>query len=110
MMWVGALHHLQEYSLAKFSKEVKAESIVRISRPKKQYKGITKLTDFEEIKDNTQLQIFQDAGVIGKTLKNQLVEKLNLRNACGHPNSLAITEGVASAHVEFLATNILPLS
>lgn len=109
MMWIGSLHHLQDYTINNFSKEVRTASVARLSTVKKQHKGITKLSDFEEINENVQLQIFHDAGVIGKTLKNQLIERLNLRNACGHPNSVSITEGVASMHVEFLAANIFSL-
>ncbi|GEM_PF-6576254 len=82
---------------------------IRLSTPKKKVNGIQKQSDFEKVNESIQLEIFHDAGVIGKTLKNQLIERLNLRNACGHPNSVAITEGVACAHVEFLAANVYSL-
>jgi len=42
------------------------------------------------------LQVCQAAGIIDKAEKKQLMERLDLRNDCGHPNSL----------IEFLLQNV----
>lgn len=45
-------------------------------------------------------------GVVGKNVKAQLVVGLNLRNGCGHPNSLKIGANVVAAHIEMLLLNV----
>lgn len=45
--------------------------------------------------------------IIGKNLKEELKNQcLQLRNSCGHPNSLKIGENKTSAHLEVLILNI----
>ena len=44
--------------------------------------------------------------VIGKNTKTELLKALNLRNSCGHPNSLRISAHTAAAHLELLLLNV----
>jgi hypothetical protein len=45
-------------------------------------------------------------GVIGKNQKSELVKALNLRNGCGHPNSLKVGPNTVAAHIELLLLNV----
>ena len=45
-------------------------------------------------------------GVIGKNQKTELKKALDLRNGCGHPNSLKIGPNVVAAHLELLLLNV----
>lgn len=44
--------------------------------------------------------------VIGKNVKDQLAIALNLRNGCGHPNSLAVGGNMVTSHLETLLLNV----
>jgi hypothetical protein len=52
------------------------------------------------------LQILAAISVIGKNVKQELEQCLQLRNACGHPNSLAIGEHRVASHLEILVLNV----
>jgi hypothetical protein len=52
------------------------------------------------------LQVCEDAGIIDKAEKKQLTQRLDLRNDCGHPNSLTIGEHQVANHLEFLLQNV----
>lgn len=45
-------------------------------------------------------------GVIGKNQKTELKKALDLRNGCGHPNSLRVGQNVVAAHLELLLLNV----
>uniref|UniRef100_UPI001C09C1CE hypothetical protein n=1 Tax=Acinetobacter baumannii TaxID=470 RepID=UPI001C09C1CE len=45
-------------------------------------------------------------GMIGKNVKAQLLAGLNLRNGCGHPNSLKVGANAVAAHIEMLLLNV----
>ncbi|MBY5779739.1 hypothetical protein HFN59_21955 [Rhizobium leguminosarum] len=45
-------------------------------------------------------------GIIGKNAKNELVQALNLRNGCGHPNSLKVGPNMVARHIETLLLNV----
>jgi hypothetical protein len=44
--------------------------------------------------------------LFGKSTKTELEQRLQLRNGCGHPNSMAIGENVAASHIEVLVMNV----
>lgn len=44
--------------------------------------------------------------VIGKNVKDQLAIALNVRNECGHPNSLAMGGNIVTSHLETLLLNV----
>ena len=48
---------------------------------------------------------------IGKNVKLQLINSLDFRNGCGHPNSLKIGPNMVASHIELLVKNVyLPFS
>ena len=44
--------------------------------------------------------------MIGKNVKTELVSALNLRNGCGHPNSLMVGSNTVASHIELLLLNV----
>lgn len=44
--------------------------------------------------------------VLGKNVKQELQKCLQLRNGCGHPNSLQLADHKVSAHIEDLILNV----
>ena len=102
LSWVGAISILQDRILHNHLKDFNIEYNKRF--PKK--KIIKVKDDFSLIKEYDFLQIISSISVISKNLKQQLEQCLNLRNSCGHPNSLEIGEHMVQNHLEILIKNI----
>lgn len=58
------------------------------------------------MKESIFLDILESISVIGNDVKKELKKCLDLRNSCGHPNSLVIGENRVAAHVEILILNV----
>jgi hypothetical protein len=58
------------------------------------------------MKESEFLNVIEAISVIGKSVKQELLKRLELRNGCGHPNSLSIGEHTVSAHIEALILNV----
>lgn len=102
LSWVGAVSILYDYvlqnCLAAFNAEAKGRN------PK--WKDATTEDDLTRMGEQDFLNILQSISVIGKSVKQELETCLKLRNGCGHPNSLEISENKAAAHIEILISNI----
>ena len=62
--------------------------------------------DLGRMKESDFLDRIAAIGIVGKNVKAQLVAGLNLRNGCGHPNSLKVGANVVAAHIEMLLLNV----
>ena len=61
--------------------------------------------------ERTFLETIHKLSIIGKNVKLQLINSLDFRNGCGHPNSLKIGPNMVAAHIELLVKNVyLPFS
>lgn len=102
LSWVGAAHILQEhivaYHLAVFN-------IARAARFP-QSKPIRNIKDFGALTEDDLLQLCQDASILSKAEKQELKERLGLRNRCGHPNPLVVDEHVVASHLATLLNNV----
>lgn len=58
------------------------------------------------MKESEFLDRLEGISVIGKNPKQQLIDALNLRNSCGHPNSLKIGAHKSAAQLETLLQNV----
>lgn len=100
--WVGAIAVLQEYvvkhHLVAMNADIKA--INSDWKPAKNADGLGLM------KEATFLDALARIGVIGKNVKTELKVCLDLRNGCGHPNSLKIGEAKVISHVETLVLNV----
>ena len=52
------------------------------------------------------LQVLESISILGKSVKAELEGCLKLRNGCGHPNSLKVSEHRVTAHIEILVLNV----
>jgi hypothetical protein len=52
------------------------------------------------------LDRIEGISIIGKNAKAQLKAALDLRNGCGHPNSLRVGVNKSAAHIETLLQNV----
>jgi hypothetical protein len=62
--------------------------------------------DLGRMKEHDFLEVLESISVIGKKVRQELQKCLQLRNGCGHPNSLQIADHKVSAHIEDLILNV----
>ena len=102
LSWVGAVSVLYEHVIANASSQFDAEA----SKRDPKWRQATNIDDLARWKEHEFLQILAAISVIGKSVKDELEVCLKLRNGCGHPNSLAVGEHRAAAHIETLIQNV----
>lgn len=102
LSWVGAVSVLHNHVVAHHLSSFNAEATKRDSK----WKAAKTVDDLGLMKENRFLDILQSISVLGKNVKQELKKGLVLRNGCGHPNSLKVSEHKASAHVEDLILNV----
>ncbi len=102
LSWVGAVWILQNHVLDKALKAFNAALTARFLKAK----PIKTIKNFAPLSEADFLQVCEDAGIIDKAEKKQLTQRLDLRNDCGHPNSLTIGEHQAASHLELLLQNV----
>ncbi|MCH8824170.1 MAG: hypothetical protein IH984_11765 [Planctomycetes bacterium] len=103
LSWVGAIsilhHEVFNNHLTKFNAEA-----LRRDKKARQVKNID---GFCRTGEHDFLNVIEYIGIIGKNVKQTLQNHcLQLRNACGHPNSLNIAENAVASHIEILTLNV----
>lgn len=102
MSWlaaVGVLHNeVVKNHLTTFNAEAK--------KVDSKWKIAATTDDLGRMKEADFLDRIASIGMIGKNVKAQLVSGLNLRNGCGHPNSLKVGANAVAAHIEMLLLNV----
>ncbi len=101
--WVGAAWILQSHVV---TNHLKAFNAAGKARFKADYRPIRNMKGFARLKEADFLQLCEDAAVLDKTEKNQLTTRLDLRNACGHPNNFVVEQLTAASHIEILLLNV----
>lgn len=103
LSWIGAVSllydHVVDQHLDAFNKEAR--------RRDTKWRTAKNTDDLSRMKEHDFLDVLESLSIIGKNVKQELQHLcLKLRNACGHPNSLKISQNRVSAHLEVLALNI----
>jgi len=102
MSWLGAVDVLQKHvhqnHLAAFNAEVK--------RVNGRWKVANSQDDIGKMGESDFLDRIEAMSIIGKNVKAQLKGCLDLRNGCGHPNSLKVSVNKSAAHIETLLLNV----
>jgi hypothetical protein len=106
LSWVGAAWILQEHVIKNELQRFNEAGTRRFSSGKHPYKPVSTMEDFGRLKESDFLMLLEDIGVIGRSLHKQLKDRLDLRNGCGHPNTMAIDAHTVAAHVHFLCGNV----
>ena len=100
--WVGAVAILYDYVVRNKIAEFNAEA----TRRDPKWKNALTADDLTRMKENDFLDVLEAISVIGKSTKQELKNCLQLRNGCGHPNSLQIGESRVASHLETLVLNV----
>lgn len=102
MAWSGAISTLYDYvtlnALAAFNAEAK--------RVDSSWKDAKNCDDLGRMKEGNFLDRVAAISLIGKNVKEQLKKQLDLRNACGHPNTFQIGPNTVTSHIEILILNV----
>jgi hypothetical protein len=102
MSWMAAMRTLHVYVLANYLDTFNAEA----ARVNSKWKSATTADDLAEMKERDFLERLNGISVIGKNVKTELIDCLNRRNGCGHPNSLKIGPSNVAHHFEVLVLNV----
>lgn len=102
LSWVGAISLLQEFVVQNHLKQFNAEA----KRRNPKWKDVKNRDGLSRIKEYDFLQILEAISVFGKGAKQELEKRLQLRNSCGHPDTLKIGENAVAAHIEVLILNV----
>ena len=104
MSWLGAMDILQKHVLASHLAAFNAEA-QRVSANGKWKTAVTQ-DDIGKMNEGDFLDRIETLGIVGKNVKAQLKTCLDLRNGCGHPNSLKVSVNKSAAHIETLLQNV----
>ena len=102
MGWLAAMSVLQREVITNHLPAFNAES----KRVDLKWKSAVSADDLGKLKESEFLERLVAVSVIGKNVKAQLISALNLRNGCGHPNSLKVGANAVAGHLEVLLFNV----
>jgi hypothetical protein len=105
LSWVGAVALLYNHVITKHLSAFNAEA----QRRDPKWKPASTADDLARMKESDFFDLIAapPLSIIGKNLKEELKNNcLQLRNACGHPSSLAIGPNKVAAHLEILILNV----
>lgn len=102
LSWVGAIHLLYNHVYVNALKDFNNEGTKRDIK----WKLVKTIDDFGRTKEKDFLEMIGSIGIIGKNVKKELEICLDLRNGCGHPNSLILGENRTASHLESLILNV----
>jgi hypothetical protein len=100
--WVAAVQLLQQHVHAHHLAAFNAEA----QRVDAKWKPAKSTDDFGRMKESDFLDRLVALSIIGKNVKTELVGCLDLRNGCGHPNSLKLGANTVAHHLEILLLNV----
>jgi hypothetical protein len=102
MSWLGAVDVLQKYvhqnHLVAFNTEA--------ARVNNKWKIASSQDDIGKMGESDFLIRIETLSIIGKNVKAELKQCLDLRNGCGHPNTLQVSVNKSAAHIETLLQNV----
>jgi hypothetical protein len=102
LSWVGAVALLYEHVVAAALTQFNAEAVRR--NPK--WRAAVSADDLAKMKEHDFLEVIEATSIIGKNVKQALQSALQLRNACGHPNSMVVGAHSVANHLEVLTLNV----
>jgi len=100
--WIAAVQVLQQPVYAHHLAAFNIEAL----RVDAKWKPAKTTDDFGRMKESEFLDRLVALSVIGKDIKRELVDCLDRRNGCGHPNSMKLGSNTVAHHLEILLLNI----
>lgn len=101
LSWQGAVSVLYQVVLHSYLEAFNAE----MTRRNPKWKAARALDDLAAVREYDFLQVVAALSVVGKNTKQELEHCLQLRNACGHPNTFVVGEHRVASHIEVLILN-----
>lgn len=102
MSWLAAVRVLYDYvhrhRLREFNDEAK--------RVDQKWRPARSTDDLARMKERDFLDRISALSIVGKNVKQELEKCLELRNGCGHPNSLKLGQNTVARHLEVLLMNV----
>jgi hypothetical protein len=102
LSWVGAVAVLYDEVVTSHLPAFNAEA----ARRDPKWKAAKTTDDLSRMKEFEFLNILESISAIGKNVRQELQNALQLRNSCGHPNSLKIGSSRVASHIEILLLNV----
>jgi hypothetical protein len=68
---------------------------------------VTTINDLSEYKESIFIEICRSSHILTNDQRKLLIEKLDIRNSCAHPNNIIIREAKATSYIEDLIENII---
>ncbi|MBC6437624.1 MAG: hypothetical protein GDA52_05685 [Rhodobacteraceae bacterium] len=102
MSWLGAVDILQKHVHQNHLDAFNAEA----GRVNGKWKPAKSQDDIGKMGDVEFLDRIETLSIIGKNVKAELKKCLELRNGCGHPNSLKVSVNKSAAQIETLLQNV----
>jgi hypothetical protein len=103
MSWIAAVRVLYDRVHTLHLNEFNDEA----TRVDSRWKRAKTPDDLARMKESEFLDRISAISIIGKNVKQELQKCLELRNGCGHPNSLNIGRNTVAHHIEILLMNVL---
>ena len=102
MSWLAAMHVLYLHIIANELSSFNSEA----ARVDSRWKNAKTVDDLARMKERDFLERLAAISVIGKNTKKDLIDCLDRRNACGHPNSAKYGQNTVAHHLEVLLLNV----
>ena len=102
MSWISAVGVLHQEIIQNHLPAFNAE----MARIDVKWKTAKTADDLGLVKESVLLDRLVALSIIGKNVKIQLQKCLDLRNGCGHPNSLKVGLNATANHLEILLLNV----
>ncbi len=102
MSWLAAVHVLQTFVVENHLPEFNVEA----TRVNAKWKSAKTADDLGRMKESEFLDRLAAISVLGKNVKDQLQNCLEMRNAAGHPNSLEFGAPSVVHHIDVLIRNV----
>jgi hypothetical protein len=107
LSWMAGVGHLQSFVWRKKKHLASFNNVLTKNTPKNTIRRITTREDFTELREDLFILKLREAQIIDTNVHKQLKNQLDIRNTCGHPNSIAISDSKVEAFLEDIINNIL---
>jgi hypothetical protein len=102
LSWAGAVSVLHDHVVVNHLEAFNAEA----RRRDQKWRAARSADDLSRMKEHDLLDVLEAISVIVRNVKTELQGCLKLRNGCGHPSSLQVSEHRTAAHIETLVLNV----
>lgn len=107
MAWNLAYDHLRHWVYKRRLSAFNGELTIRFRRKGRTYDQITRIDDFEELRERLVLEVCEKAQLIDGHQRDVLFEGMKERNRFAHPSSAEATAAIAAGHIKDLLENVV---